>query len=204
MTKQIEQFLRDAIIPDLERGRANFDAPHTLEVVAWVKKIIEEHPELELDQDVMIISAYAHDWGYSGLFGDKKNLKLSDVAKAKPLHMEIGAEKIRNLLENEIFSYLTSKQKERIIHLVSVHDKVPELEDDDELILAEADVLSGLDVTGDKSTFDHESNKRYMESVARRRIPRLMTDFSKREVGRLLEARIAYYEKDGGLARFRL
>lgn len=81
---------------------------------------------------------------------------------------------------------------------------MPELEDDDELILAEADVLSGLDVTGDKSTFDNESNKRYMESVARRRLPRFITDFSKREVGRLLEARIAYYEEDGDLARFRI
>ncbi len=195
MTEQIEQFLRETIIPDLEKGRPNFDAPHTLEVVNWIKKIMQGHPELNLDQDVLIIATYAHDWGYSGLFGDKKNLSSTDVISAKPRHMEIGSQKIEELLENNIFSFLTENQKKRIIHLVAVHDKVPELKDTDELVLAEADILSGLDVENVKPTFDPESNRKFMESVARRRIPRFVTDFSKKEVERLFRARTAYYEK---------
>lgn len=195
MTEQIEQFLKEAIIPDLEKGRPNFDAPHTLEVVNWVKKIMQEHPELGLDRDVMIIAAYAHDWGYSGLFEEKKNLKLKDISKVKPLHMQIGSQKIRDLLKNNIFSFLAEDQKKRIVHLVSIHDKVSELEEVDELVLAEADTLSGLDVSSVKPTFDHESNRKYMEAVANWRLPRFITDFGRGEVQRLFKLRTDYYDE---------
>jgi hypothetical protein len=194
--EKIEQFLRDAIIPDLEKGRPNFDAPHTLEVVSWIKKIMAEHPELNLDQDALIIAAYAHDWGYSGLFEGKDRLNSAEVTSMKPLHMEIGAKKTEKLLKNEIFSFLSDKQKERIVHLVFMHDKIHDLTETDELVLAEADILSGLDVESLKPTFDHESNVKFMESVARRRIPRFITDFSKKEVERLFKLRLEYYEKN--------
>lgn len=193
--EKVEQFLRDTIIPDLEKGRSNFDAPHTLEVVGWIKKIMTEHPELNLDQDVLIIAAYAHDWGYSGLFEGKDRLNSTDVTNMKPLHMEIGAKKTVELLRNEIFSFLSDKQRERIVHLVFMHDKIHDLTDTDELVFAEADILSGLDVENVKPTFDPESNRKFMESVARRRIPRFVTDFSKKEVERLFKARLAYYEE---------
>jgi len=59
--KKIEEYLKEKILPDLEKSRGGFDAIHTLEIVEWIKKIIDHNPELKLDREVLIIAAYAHD-----------------------------------------------------------------------------------------------------------------------------------------------
>ena len=101
---QIEAFLNKKILPDLEHSRGGFDKIHTLEVVEWIKRIIDNNPQLKLDKIVLVISAYAHDWGYSGIFkkGEVMNAKI--IEEAKSLHMTIGAEKIKNLLNDSFFS----------------------------------------------------------------------------------------------------
>ena len=62
-SNRIEEYLKEKILSDLERGRPDFDKTHTLAVVYWLNKIVEHSPELCLDNDVLLISAYAHDWG---------------------------------------------------------------------------------------------------------------------------------------------
>jgi len=116
------------------------------------------------------------------------------VENVKPLHMELGAEKIKELLRNEIFSFLADERKERIIHLVAVHDKKHEIKDTDELILAEADILSGTDINTAKPKFDPESNKAFMDSLLNVRLPKFITDFSKQEIKRLIRERAEYYK----------
>lgn len=189
-----EDLLKKTIFPELELGRPNWDKPHTEVVVKYIKTIISSSPSLSVDQDVLIIAAYAHDWGYSGLYRKGKPLKLTDIVSAKKTHMNIGALKIAKLLSNRSFDFLSENQKQRIVHLVQRHDMLPILKDDDELILMEADTLGGLDVTKVKPTFDKESNDKYMKGVKTKRYPMFITDYSKKQFEKLYKLREVYYE----------
>ncbi|MFA5021576.1 MAG: HD domain-containing protein [Patescibacteria group bacterium] len=193
---KLEAYLKKKILPDLKKGRPFWDKPRTVEVVAYVKRIIKHCPELKLDQDVLIIAAYAHDWGYSGLFKVKEVLNYEEVKDAKTQHMIIGAKKTRKLLKDKFFNFLTVKQKQRCIHLVAIHDKVAELKDVDEIVLMEADMLSGLDANSVKPTFDAKSNKKFINEVKTKRLPKFITGYSLKEAKKLIKVRMAYYRKN--------
>ncbi|MFA5986036.1 MAG: hypothetical protein WC819_01655 [Parcubacteria group bacterium] len=90
---------------------------------------------------------------------------------------------------------MTDAQKSRCVHLVAVHDKKFEIKDVDEIILMEADVLSGLDVNTEKPVIDAKSNIYLMKSALNVRIPKFITDFSRNEAKKLLLARKNYYEQ---------
>ncbi|MFH1956643.1 MAG: HD domain-containing protein [Patescibacteria group bacterium] len=193
----LEKYLKEKILPDLEKSRGGFDKIHTLEVVAWLKQIINHNPELKLNKAVLLIAAYAHDWGYADIFRDGQVMNFEMIENAKKLHMELGAKKIQILLDDNFFSFLTNAQKSRCIHLVAVHDKKFEIKDVDELVLMEADMLSALDVNTNKPVLDVESNKRFMEAMLTTRIPKFITEFSKNEAKRLIQTRKDYYKKKG-------
>jgi hypothetical protein len=192
---QIENFLQEKILPDLEKSRGGFDKVHTLEVVDWLKNIINHNQELDLDQTALIISAYAHDWGYSEIFKEGQVINFEAVEGAKILHMELGAKKIAELLKDNFFDFLTMEQKEHCIHLVAVHDKKFEIKDVDELVLMEADMLSSLQISAGKPVYDKESNKKFMEAMLTTRIPKFITEFSKNEAKKLIKLREDYYNK---------
>ena len=191
----LEEYLKEKILPDLEKSRGGFDKIHTLEAVEWLKQIIDHNPELKLDKTILLIAAYAHDWGYSGIFKEGQIMTFDLVENAKKLHMELGAKKIKTLLEDDFFSFLTDTQKSRCIHLVAVHDKKLEIKDVDELILMEADMLSALEISKDKPLYDSESNKKFMEEMFSTRIPKFITEFSKNEAKRLIKIREDYYKQ---------
>lgn len=190
----LEEYLKNKILPDLEKSRGGYDKVHTLEVVDWLKQIIDHNPALNLDETVLLIAAYAHDWGYAGIFKDGQVMTIELVESAKKLHMEVGAQKIADLLKDNFFSFLTDAQKEHCVHLVEVHDKKHELKDTDELILMEADMLSSLQISEGKPAFDAESNKKFMEAMLNTRIPKFITEFSKQEAQRLIQIREDYYK----------
>lgn len=109
MNPEAEELLISKIFPDLEKGRPGWDKPHTEAVVRYIKEIIGANPNLDLDTDVLIISAYAHDWGYSGLFVAGRPVTLAENADKKEIHMQLGAQKIRELLNETEFDYLTNE-----------------------------------------------------------------------------------------------
>ena len=196
-SNNLEEYLKEKILPDLEKSRGGFDKIHTLEVVNWLKKIIKHNPKLKLDETVLLITAYAHDWGYSEIFKEGEIMNFAKVENAKPLHMELGAKKIEKLLKDDFFSFLTNQQKERCVHLVAVHDKKFELKNVDELILMEADMLSSLQISPGKPIYDAESNKKLMEAILSTRIPKFITNFSKKEAKKLILIREDYYKQKG-------
>lgn len=94
-TAKLEKYLQKAIFPDLERGRPGWDKPHTEAVVHHMKKLLLNFDGEKLDEYVLLIAAYAHDWGYSDLFGKGRSLSYSDVSEKKKAHMRLGAKKNR-------------------------------------------------------------------------------------------------------------
>lgn len=189
----IEGYLENKILPELEKGRPNWDKPHTEAVVEYIKAIVDNSPEYELDKAVLVVAAYAHDWGYAGLFENGEPVNIDMVNSAKVAHMTIGAEKIRGLMNNEVFNSMTMAQKERAAHLVLVHDNLETLKDDDEFVLMEADTLGGLDIEKVKPSFDNISNESYMRGVVEKRYPRFLTNYGKSLFDRLYKSRERYY-----------
>jgi hypothetical protein len=192
MNNLIEDYLKSAIFPELESGRPNWDKPHTEAVVFYLKEILNCE-NLNLDEDVLIIAAYAHDWGYSGLFKNGEEINYDQILDMKEEHARIGAIKISKLLKNQIFDFLSQEQKERIIHLVFVHDRLNELKDIDEITLMEADTLGGLDINFIIPTIDRESNKRYLEMVKNKRLGLFIHGFSKVRCQQLITGRENFY-----------
>lgn len=190
-----EELLKRTILPELEVGRPNFDRPHTEAVVYYIKEIIMNNPGLDLDRDVLIIAAYAHDWGYSGLFKKGKPIEIDDVAKAKKNHMTISVSKLKELLKSHEFGFLSDERKERAIHLVEIHDELDVLKDNDEFVLMEADTLGGLDVSMLKPTFNKISNTKYMKNVKTKRYPLFFTEYGKEKFKKLYKSRKAYYKE---------
>ncbi len=195
-TQEIEVYLQDTIFPELDRGRPDWDKPHTVAVVYYLKKIIEHTPSVPVDFSILLIAAYAHDWGYAGLFKNGIALTLKDIVAVKELHMQIGVKKITHLLTDSFFSFLSVMQKERIIYLVGIHDKLKELKSTDEFILMEADTLGALDTDYIKPFTDQESSNQYMQGVETKRIPLFITDYGKKKVYELIQKRKRYYESN--------
>lgn len=190
MRQVATKHIKGTILPQLEKGRPNFDLPHTLAVVAKLKAIIQNCPNRDIDEDVLTIVAYLHDWGYTELYKNGKPI----VDNPKIAHMEVGARKSKELLENEAFNFLTSAQKDEIVHLVSVHDFVDRLRTPNELTFLEADTLGALDTSLVKPTFDKSHNDKYIKSVITNRLPKFINNYSKEEALRLIAERQKFYD----------
>ncbi len=170
MIQELEKYLQDKVFPDLEKGRPNWDRTHTERVVKFTKEIIKDCADQNVDFFVLLIAAYCHDWGYAGLF-DSDYATYQEIKNQKDLHMEIGAVKTAKILKDSIFDFLTPEEKERIVHLVFMHDRLAEIHDLDEIILAEADTLGALENNVENGTFDLKDNEKYLEKVKIKRLP---------------------------------
>lgn len=163
-----EQLLRDAVLPDLDQGRKGFDRLHTEAVVHWMKQICRSEPSL--DAKVLVTAAYAHDWGYFGLFPE--GTTLDKVHAQKEAHARIGAQKIGVLLRSRLKKAFSKAEVKRIQHLVFIHDKLGELSANDEIAIMEADTLGALDTSIVKPTYSAKDNERYIqEQVLKLRRP---------------------------------
>ena len=186
----IERVLKRVVLPDLDQGRPDWDRPHTLAVVHWIKEICAS--ETQLDSKVLVAAAYAHDWGYIGLFPEGAD--YDTIQTMKPLHMERGAKKIRELLESQLSSEFTAEQIERVVHLVFVHDRLDQLESEDEVALAEADTLGALDIERVKPSFNKADNEKYMKELMRKRWPVFKHAVAVQAYNDLLKKREGYYD----------
>jgi hypothetical protein len=193
---KLEEYLQDKISPDLEKGRL-IDKKHTLKVVEYVKNILDQSPTLKADREVLLISAFAHDWGYTNQLDPNIPVRLEHLGALKEIHMRIGEEKLTKLLEDKFFDQLTNDQKTRAIHIVSVHDKLDSLKDDDELVLMEADTLAGLDPEIMGVFADEASESRFLRKNRELRFCKFISGYSKKEYERLYVKRVNYSKSPG-------
>lgn len=186
MNTVAEACLQAVILPDLEHGRLNWDRPHTELVVMYTKEIIAATTDVELDEEVLVPAAYGHDWGYIGLFEDRPPKDLATIRAQKAEHMIRGAEMMADLLQRPEFDCLTDTQKLRICDLILWHDDIEALEDEDELVLMEADTLASLDGTGTDSLFSPEEKSHWQRKALRRRVPLFITEYSRVKLQELM------------------
>ena len=190
-----EQVLRDTILNDLDRGRPGWDRPHTEAVVYWTKELIKT---CDADPKVMIAAAYAHDWGYIDLFSEKPDYNA--IQNQKALHMVVGSKRIGELLRTMPDAF-SKDQIARVMHLVSVHDKLDILKDNDEILLMEVDTLGALDADRVTPTFSKIDNEKYIIEVTQKRRPLFAHPVAIDVYNQLFQLRKEYYDSRFGLAR---
>lgn len=190
----IENILSHTILPDLDKGRKDFDRPHTEAVVYWIKAILSKTSSSESRNKILITAAYGHDWGYIGLFDDIDSAKLELVHQMKPKHMERGSKMISNLLRDKLSGYFTEEEIAQVSHLVGIHDKLEELRTEEEMILMEADTLGSIDVDRVKPTYSKADTELMIEREIRgRRLPIFRHDWAKIEAEKLIQKRLDWY-----------
>lgn len=197
LQQEIRKVLEDAIFPDLLKGRSDFDLLHTQAVVYWMEKILEAENKLgntHLDPLIMITAAYAHDWGYAGLFDGLDSNDPKVIATKKAEHMERGSIKLDHLIHEELADYFSELQHSLAVHLVLMHDKVEDLLTEPEITIMEADTLGMLDTDRMKPTFSKEENEHFIASqIEQRRLPRFIHDSAKKQGALLKQKRREWY-----------
>ncbi|MBU0975048.1 hypothetical protein KKD03_05105 [Patescibacteria group bacterium] len=204
---QIEKVLKQIILKDLSKGRKDFDKPHTEAVVHWMKYLLKNIQSLQpknsgknsrksstLDPQVLITAAYAHDWGYVGLFSESKANSLDKILKNKKLHMIRGANMIERLLHQRLSRHFTQNQILKVAHLVLFHDKIKNLINEDEILLMEADTLGMLDTNFIKPTFSKKDHNNFMKKGIRGlRLPHFKHPEAKKIALKLIEKGKSFY-----------
>jgi putative nucleotidyltransferase with HDIG domain len=172
-----EERLKEQVFSILEKGRADWDVPHTQAVVYWIKKLIEKEGG---EERILIPAAYLHDIGYSKL----KNLTdYASIKQVKEHHMEIGAEIAEDILEGFDF---TEAEKDEIIHLILVHDNLDQLSTHNEIILMEADSLAQIDLERVHSTFNSDDKRKYLMNFENKRASKFRTKTGKEQLSNML------------------
>jgi hypothetical protein len=195
ISEQVEKKLQNKILPDLEKGRKGFDLPHTQAVVYWMKFLIEQLADKNLDPLVLITTAYAHDWGYIGLFDGVTDRTLKEINKRKPLHMQRGAEMIEKFLREELSEFFSEAQILRVAHLVRIHDLVEAVHEEDEVLIMEADTLGMLDADRVKPTFSKEDNDVFIhDQIFNRRFLHFKHEIAEKIGQDVVKKRIHFYE----------
>ena len=176
----------------LRQGRAGWDEPHTRAVVHYAGALARA---AGVDPLVAVTVGWLHDIGYAGLFAAADSSRHAVVRSRKALHMERGAALARAFVERpDVAPFYTPAQRDRIVHLVSVHDKVELLSAPDEIAFMEADTLGALDIRRVTPTYDYENGLRYLEGVRRWRAPYFATPLGKQYLAELLPAFAAHLE----------
>jgi len=180
-----EKSLKQKALEILENGRPNWDIPHTLATVYWMRKLLESE---EGNERILVTTMYLHDIGYSKAGG-----KLNDydsIEKANASHMHDGVEIARPILEE---LHYTNNEVYEILHLIGMHDKIESLSTNNEILVFEADSLSQIDVDRFTSNFDKENLKRFLKYYEEKRYPKFRTKSGKRYVSELFTKAKRFY-----------
>lgn len=163
-----EEALESESLVYLERGRPNWEVPHTIEVVDWMKKLVDAEGG---NRRVLLTAGWLHDSGYAGLFDDQE-ATYENIGRAKPIHAENGPE-----IAGEILPRLNypNNETERIKELIRKHDRLKELESPYEIMVMETDTLGQLSQPKERSTFNEEDYAKFIAYVRDKRAPMFRT-----------------------------
>lgn len=192
----IERILRQLILKDLaNKGRHQWDKPHTEAVVYWMKHLLKKIDDSQLNSKVMITAAYAHDWGYISLFDQKRITSIKKVVPYKKAHMKRSVELIERLISQRLPGYFNQSELLQLTRIISVHDDIKNISANDEILLMECDALGMLDVERVPPTLSQIENDYFMEhSIYKRRLPRFIHQEAKEAAEKLVKEREVFYK----------
>lgn len=169
LSPKTEEKIKKIALSYLEKGKPNWDIPHTLRAVYWMRKLIEREGG---NEKILLTAMYFHDIGYPEL---QKDYDFNDLIKSKKNHAKIGAEESEKILKR--FDEFSEKDMQEISYLILMHDdKEMFVKSDLEVsfnqqLVIEADGLAKIDWYNVKPNFDKKNTKIYFEYFKKRTLP---------------------------------
>lgn len=177
LNRKLEEQIKFEAIKHLKDGKPDWDIPHTLASVKWMKKLIKEEGG---NERILITAMYLHDIGYPKL---KKGYDFDDLIKSKKNHAERGAEKAEKILRKLKF---TPSEIKEIINLILNHYKKEKTDTHDRLLIIEADGLAKIDWKNVAPNFDKKNCLKYLAYFKKRTAPKFKTKTGKKFLKKLL------------------
>ncbi|MDP7141397.1 MAG: HD domain-containing protein [Candidatus Woesearchaeota archaeon] len=185
LDEQLEERLKSEAIKYLEQGKPDWDIPHTLATVHWMRQLIEKEGG---DERTLVTTMYLHDVGYPEL---KKGYDFDDLMKSKKHHAQNGAEIAEEILTNLEYSPTEVKT---IIKLVGDHYNKENINTHDLQLVIEADGLAKIDWERVTPNFDKENCLKYLDYFKGRTAPQFRTNTGKRSLKELLQKAENYWK----------
>lgn len=179
--------LKKEVLNILRNGRPNWDVPHTLATVHYIKKLLKYEGG---DERILITTMYLHDIGYSWVRKDLN--KRDNVMKSKSDHMKNGVIFARPILQKLGYGEEESRQ---ILHLIGNHDDLNSFEDKHKQLVFEADSLGQIDIRRAKSNLGKEDRDKFIKGFEEKRIPKFKTRIGIKLVNKLFKKAKKFYLK---------
>lgn len=154
LSKKLESQIKKEVLVFLKRGKPDWDVPHTLCAVKWMRELIRKEGG---NERILLPAIYFHDTGYPSL---QKGYNFNDLLAAKTNHGINGAKIAKKILPKYDF---TKEEIKRIIYLVGNHNIHHNISEADRQLVFEADGLAMIDVKGVKPNFDKKSYLRFLK-----------------------------------------
>ncbi|HNZ86684.1 MAG TPA: HD domain-containing protein [bacterium] len=179
--------LETEVLNILQNGRPDWDIPHTLTSVYYMKKLLKKEAG---NEKILITTMYLHDIGYSWIRGDLST--RDNVKKSKLDHMKNGVIFGRPILQKLGYSEEESK---KILHLVGTHDNLDGVFDSDKQLVFEADSLAQIDIKRAKSNLSKDDRIRFINGFEKKRMPRFKTKTGIKLMNKLFKKAKKFYLK---------
>ncbi len=178
LDKKIENKIKAKVIKILEKNRPNWNIPHTLDAVKWMRLLIKAEGG---NERILIPAIYLHDTGYPIL---KKGYSYKEMMASKPGHSEIAAKNTPSILKN-----LNFKQDEivRIAHLVEIHAKHDLIKEHNEQLIFEADSLAQINYNEVPPSFNKDDTIKFLKYFKKQRVPMIKTKTGVKLIKKLLK-----------------
>ncbi|GEM_PF-926998 len=198
---ELEEQVKARVLTYLEQGKPNWDMPHTLKVVEYMRELLTHEGG---NARVLIPAAYFHDSGYSLTnVAGQEGIEWQKILDVKRQHAVLGSAEAAKVLR-EIGGF-TEEEIIEIARLVLVHDDLGDMPAKDferegfnDLMIVEADSLGMIDPSIPGNLSATERKKFIEQEFIPERLPLFKSDFGKQKVAELLEVALARIERELG------
>ncbi len=195
LSKELEEKVKLEAMKYLEKGKPNWDIPHTLRAVYWMKELIKEEGG---DGKILVTAMYLHDIGYPNL---QKGYNFNDLIDSKKDHSKLGALEAKKVLEG--LNDFSEEEIKKISKLIANHDNKeliltlnPEADEysHNQILVRESDGLSKLDWYNVTPNFDKENIKKYLNYFKERSVPCFKTETGKKFLKEVMQKAEEYLD----------
>lgn len=180
-----EKQIKSEVVKLLQKGKPDWDIPHTLDAVKWIKILIKEE---DGDERILVPTMYFHDTGYPLL---KEGYNFEELIRSKEKHEERSANNAKEILPKLSFS---EEEIDEISSLILYHDELDKITTKNQQLVFEADSLAQVNWNEVKPNFDKENCMKFMDAFKKNRMPLFKTKTGKRILSVLLEQTERYWD----------
>jgi len=175
LSPEFEEEVKDFVLETLGDSRGNFNGPHTLAAVYWMKWLLRQYSWMTRIGKVLILSIYLHDIGWAKIpEEDMAGQEKMHGHGRKSEHMKLGAEMVREYLTPYLGILVTTEEIEEIVFYVAHHDNLEVVRDATHqgiVFVVMADTLGQIDTERVIPTLKRAELEKFLKRLDERRRP---------------------------------